>query len=1518
MRSLTVEHLLHERRAAHAIQCASEETVRTVAERMRACGGALAVIDGSELDAVLIEDIAEAVRDAPEARIDTVPRTILHWTDGTTLAEDVLSIAGLARSRVVAIKHNETIEYWPTDELQCAHDRARRRRALANALDGVDADAPPPRPRATAAAETDASITELFEHTPIACMEVARDGTIRSVNAAFTALLGYEREHIPTILHWWEAVYPDPAERARVAQARQQDVLDTMQTGVSVRPFAITVRTRSGQPRHLESVLIATPSGVLAIMTDHTAQVEEISALARAEAALAQQQERYRRAERHARLGTWEINPLTGERWWSESLYEVLGIELRPDPPSIDEYVALWHPDDQPVMRERIEAMFAQRMPFNSIVRTHPDRGPIRWMYPTTDAARDADGQLVYYYGTIQDITPIIETQEALIERDIQLVALLNAMPDLVWMSDADGKIVRCNTEFADFIGESVVSAEGLSVEEQLMPGDAEGLRARLAEARESGRAWRYELWLRPKGGERDALFELRTLPVPDPSGGRRRELTIAHEITERRAIERRLVGSLRELRCLYDITTLANERDASMHEQLRLMAERLRVGWQHPADARACIKVDGRRYESTNYQRSTNRIRAELSFDRAHVGYVEINYPDAPDQPIGSRGFTPDEQELLHSLTERISAFVRERKLRDALHEREALFAAMTSQAHDSMVLVDAESFAIVEFNDAAASSLGYTREEFAALWTREPDASNTHAELTAALDRLQRDGRVVFETQQRRKDGSVRDVRVSASEIRLDERHYYACSWADITERRRAEETLAEQRSLLLEAQTLAHFGTWQLDWNTQIVTLSPVALSIYEFDPSISQRPASDFRTLFDEVDRVEMFDQMRKCAAGECLYNTEVRMHMPDGRVKWVTVRADAVRDERGECIALQGTLQEITERKLAEDALRFAAEKDAAEAANSAKTAFIANISHEIRTPMNAISGFTYLLRKRVEDPAALALIARVEGATQHLLSIINSVLDLSKIESGSMSIESVSFEPRRLVERTLSILREAASDKGLRIEAMIARELPTVLVGDPLRIEQILLNLVGNAIKFSERGMIRVRLAIGDRDAGRATLRLEVSDEGIGLSEAQQQRLFRAFSQADESTSRRYGGTGLGLSIVRRLAQLMNGDAGVRSALGQGSTFWVELDVGLSELVAIDVDRADEDDSEELVRTRCAGSNVLIVEDDATNREVARGLLEHSGLSLTFATNGREAIATCRGREFDLVLMDVQMPVMDGIEATRVLRAMPETSAVPIVAMTANAFSEDRERCIDAGMNDHVAKPIDPTALFRVLHRWLHGQERTRTVRHSTTPRVNETATLAALANIDGLDPDVGLAALRGRLNAYLRTLALFASTHRDDVRVLREAIARGDEQSAARVVHTLKGLAATIGAMDVHRAAVQYELAAKRTGAHREDALVALDRALAPLSTALDALPPLATESPPVETPADVRATLESRLEHDDPRAVTLWTQHESALLGRLGTIGPAIGQSIRRFDFEHALSLLRAPAPR
>ena len=463
-----------------------------------------------------------------------------------------------------------------------------------------------------------------------------------------------------------------------------------------------------------------------------------------------------------------------------------------------------------------------------------------------------------------------------------------------------------------------------------------------------------------------------------------------------------------------------------------------------------------------------------------------------------------------------------------------------------------------------------------------------------------------------------------------------------------------------------------------------------------------------------------------------YECEVRMHHKGGEWVWVLDRGKVVeRTPDGKPLWMAGTHLDINARKTAELALArqrdqleeevnhrtlaLSIAKEQAEAASRAKTTFLANMSHELRTPLNAIMGMTALALRRQPEPQVRDPLEKATQASAHLLAVINDVLDISKIEADRLTLENTAFQLPEVLKHLQDMFAERAQNKGLQLEILAEEDLGKVrLMGDKLRLEQILINLIGNAIKFTTSGEVSCQVRRVAQEGEHIRLSFTISDSGMGIDPETESRLFTAFEQGDNSMTRRFGGTGLGLAISRRLARLMDGDITVESKPGVGSKFclFVELTLPAESHSRSTLTAASQlEDPLQTLIAQYAGTRILLAEDEPINQEVACTLLEEAGLCVDLANDGEEAVTRARENTYALILLDMQMPKLNGCEAAMAIRKLPGYAQTPILAMTANAFEEDRRRSLQAGMNEHLSKPVDPEHLFRTLLAWLSDKE---------------------------------------------------------------------------------------------------------------------------------------------------------------------------------------------------------------
>ena len=772
------------------------------------------------------------------------------------------------------------------------------------------------------------------------------------------------------------------------------------------------------------------------------------------------------------------------------------------------------------------------------------------------------------------------------------------------------------------------------------------------------------------------------------------------------------------------------------------------------------------------------------------------------------------------------------------------------------------------------------------------------------------------------------------------------------DITGRKQAEEQLAQHQAhlqVLVEQRTAevasamaavkaseqryefamaaTRDGIWDWLLQTGLTYVSPAYCQMLGFQPGeLGNHVETCFVNLLHPDDSQDILNRARIRLQAEGNYEIEFRMRCKDGSYKWILSRGQVVeRDVDGTPLRAVGTHIDLTQRKTMELALRQA--KEAAEASAKAKSAFLANMSHEIRTPMNAILGLGGLLLRRSNDPWQTEKIRKIMEAGKHLLNVINDVLDLSKIEADKLQLENKPIRIETIVANVESMLHERASEKNLSLLSEI-EPMPSGLSGDATRLQQALLNYVSNAIKFTAAGQIVIRIRVIALDEQRATLRFEVEDSGIGINADILPRLFESFEQADSSTTRSYGGTGLGLAITRKIAALMGGDAGASSREGKGSLFWfsVQLQRGDSSRMPEQTLPGGPLQEDELKRL-FQGAQVLLAEDNELNCEVAQEMLHALGLEVDIAHDGIEAVEKAGTKTYDLILMDIQMPRLDGFGATRAIRALPDSAATPILAMTANAFHDDKLACEAAGMNDFIAKPVAAEVLQRKLLTWLSPSP----LPSGTLPQPSAAAVPAARDNgrelppLPGIDIATGLIYANGKMPLYLKLLAMFQAKYDNGFgKAMRQAIAAADWHNAELQAHSMKGMAGTLGAGKLQEKAGALESAIK---SHQQDRIrVLLDELMSELESVLAGIgklqahqqQPMPPSAPQQIEPAQLSNRLAAflpLLQQRDTEAIAQYAEIRALLAAWLGSGGSLqeLDDAIARLDFASAGTFIK-----
>jgi PAS domain S-box-containing protein len=1072
------------------------------------------------------------------------------------------------------------------------------------------------------------------------------------------------------------------------------------------------------------------------------------------------------------------------------------------------------------------------------------------------------------------------------------------------------------------------------------------------------------------------------------------------------------------------------------------------------------------------------DRFRAndlEVAQAARTVEFEEVApHQDGPHNYISIKFPLLDDGGMVYA-TAGISTDITDRKrAEEKLRANELLFRSIFENAQIGISFFEIDSRVIIP-NRALQEMLGYSENELSHLenWDKitHPDERASDAERYAELVQGKRE-KNEWEQRLIRRDGRVvvTSVRFSLLRDSAGRPKYVAALQEDVTERREAEDLLRKRDEELRRANFLADTALelskagywhvpldgsgWYISSPRRVEVFGDFAQADYRYRLDDMFGNASDSDETSGKIAR-EAFNAAVEGRAPK--YDAVFAYKRPiDGRIAWIHALGHVQKDADGKPTDMFGVSQDISEFKRLEAELVTA--KEVAEAATKAKSNFLANMSHEIRTPMNAILGMTHLALKTELTPKQSDYLTKTKVAAQALLGIINDILDFSKIEAGKLDMEKTDFHLDEVLENLSSVVSQKAHDKNLEFLIAARHDLPRNLKGDPLRLGQILINLVNNAVKFTERGEVVVAVVLEERLSDRIKLKFSVRDSGIGMTPDQTACLFQAFSQADASTTRKYGGTGLGLSISKRLVEMMGGEIWVESEHGVGSTFlftaWFEigtnqderkrfipdlagirvlivddniqaceilsdslkafaLRVGsvcsgedaIRELVAadsrdpyqvvfmdwhmpkmdgleasrlilsgdrlehvpkivmvtafgreevraqadklgingyllkpispsllydtlMDVFGVEAQEGSRLRRSQsltpspdASGIRILVVEDNEVNQQVATEILESAGASVKIASHGGEAVRILTECDqpppFDVVFMDLQMPGMDGYTATKLLRADPRFRDLPIIAMTAHALVDERQRCLDVGMNDHVSKPIDPDALFTTLMRWTKPRQVPGAAAQS------KPATAAAdvlLPPIDGVDMEGALKRVAGNKRLYLDLLQQFAAKQAGAGIQISIALEREDRELAERIAHTVKGVAGNIGLEQVFAAAEKLEKGIRVTDS---GVPALLEEFTQSLSGQIQAIKRALLDVTPVRSAARGRtedfdaaaasaaiARLRALLESSDGDAAEAFLAVENILEGVLSRSRlDAIGALISEFDFEQAL---------
>jgi PAS domain S-box-containing protein len=1166
--------------------------------------------------------------------------------------------------------------------------------------------------------------------------------------------------------------------------------------------------------------------------------------------------------------GTWEWNVPTGETIFNPRWAEIVGYTLDELAPiSIHTWTWLVHPDDLQASGAMLEKHFRGELDYYDIeARMKHKDGNWVWIRDRGKVISwTSDGQPLWMRGTHHDITHQKQAEGALLVSEERFRRLFESSRDAVLLVDESGNICDCNSAAVAMFGfkgkPDLLRYRILDLSPRQQPDGGDSRMAFVDHLMTlSARGSEFFEWQLQRAD--GTFFPADVSVTAIDLQGRRLFHGLVRDVSERKRAEealRKLSLAVEHCPSMVMITDFAGRVEYVNPAWENVTGYRLdEVRGEKPRALKSGIH--SREFYTHLWSEITagkvwrdnlcnRRKNGELYWEAmaiapvrddagniTHFVSIKDDITDRLAMEERNRSWSIQLEENVAIRTAQLSAANRQiEEAMSRLEHSEAKFRAIFEQSPLGVSLAVGVTGSTLDVNKSYTQIVGRTREELAGLnWCQitHPDDVPMQLERMAKLEAGELPG---FQMKKRyiRSDGTFVWVNLTVARVVLEaeKNSLYLMLNEDITERQEMDERLrtSEQRHRLLADNSLDVIWTMNFDGRFTYLSPSIEKLTGYSPNETITMPWEEVFSSDSLAIVQEAVASARANVQAGLPVdfRGRQLQMRCKDGSVRWVEVTASAFHESDDQFAELLGVTRDISERKQAELALRntnielqqaTARSQEMAERANvasAAKSEFLATMSHEIRTPMNAVIGMTGLLLDTPLNDEQYRYAETIRTSGSELLSLLNNILDFSRIEAGKIDLVSVNFDLPSLLEEFAIPFAARAQTKGLTLQCEVGRNVPLRVCGDPGRLRQILTNLVGNAVKFTERGEICVQTDLLERTETDFLLRFTVRDTGIGFSPEHRQKLFQKFSQADASTTRRFGGTGLGLAIAKELAELMGGDIGVNSQVGRGSEFWItvrlrqpmrDLPAGRS-VTSPSLGAA-------LPEIRLRAARILVVEDNFVNQEVALGILRKLGLHADAVGDGAESVALLKTVPYDLVLMDLQMPEMDGLEATRIIRA-PQSAVlnhqVPIIAMTANAMRGDRERCLEAGMNDYISKPVSPQALVEALNVWLPKEtpEKRSDVSADDTS-VSESVTEAPIfvrANL--------LARMMDDEALTDRILARFLESTPEQIESLRQSLDSGNAAAAKRTAHALKGAAANIGGERLRRVAFEVELAA-------------------------------------------------------------------------------------------------------
>ncbi|NHQ94045.1 PAS domain S-box protein [Janthinobacterium lividum] len=1300
------------------------------------------------------------------------------------------------------------------------------------------------------------------------------------------------------------------------------------------------------------------------------------------------------------------------------------------------------------------EATFAYRRPLDQ---------RIVWIHAGGKVVRDENGKPLFMYGAYQDITALKESEQASINSQRQIRTLVDSVGSVITLKDRQGRYQLINEPCEsilgfrerDVLGKDAYAFTSLAVADKITQMEQQVMA--------SGHATTYEEAIPSLDGAEDRHFMTTKTPLVNQHGDIYGICSIATDITERKKQEEEIQRLLGEQEAIF-----RNAPNAILYiaDQVILRANHRAgelLGYHvDELSGRAAIDIFPSQQDFIHFNEQTctalangEVVATECDFHRKNGAALVASVHVQSIEIMGRESATIW---MLDDISER-------KRMEGEMRESESRLRRILENSPVGVAI--SENGQITFGNQRMAEMLAEPVEKVVGRHTAHYWKST--ADRDAYVTLLQRDDVVTdFQANLVRANGDPLTVLISSIQMEFGNTKQIVNWLYDITERQQAERALTKSAQRLNFALKGGRLGLW--DWDiasgrSEINEIWAEMLGYTLDEVSVDGSAADTWSSLLHPDDIVAVQSQFALCIndPDEPDFHALFRMRTKHGDWRWILSMGRATeRDQHGKALRFVGIHQDFTERKQLQDEMARA--KELAEEATKAKSDFLSNMSHEIRTPMNAIIGMSYLALQTKLDKRQLNYITKVHRSAENLLGIINDILDFSKIEAGKMSMEHIDFRLEDVLDSFASMIGMKAEEKGIELLFNIKPEVPAALIGDALRLGQILINLGSNAVKFTEDGEVELGVDLLVQENDQVKLHFWVRDSGIGMSAEQLDKLFQSFTQADASTTRKYGGTGLGLAISKHLVEMMAGHIWVESTAGSGTIFHFHVQFGLQQdpqprrmfladelhglrVLVVDDNAAAREILSTMVRgfglevdvvssgyqalllvreaiardlaydlllldwkmsgmdgvrtmqelerdhpgsshavimvtafgredavtaaqhagvqpsailtkpvtrstlleaigealgrgqilpsvppgttsrnegsvEKLVGTRILLVEDNHLNQELARDLLEKAGVIVQLAENGAQALDMLEtDASYDLVLMDCQMPVMDGYEATRRIRCMPKFAHLPVVAMTANAMAGDREKVLEVGMQDHIPKPLRVNEMYATLAKWLKPRNASEQKRARHT--IN-TSAIEAPVKLPGVDINAGMQTAARDARLYRKLLGMFVEDHSDFARQFAQARTSRLQEDVVRLAHTLKGTSGNIGAFGVRAEAERLESLCVQD-ADQASIAQALARTVASLDYIMPGLRALRAEITGTDTPAATvidpewhakLARLRTLLLSSDTEAMELAAELSDAATDVAGgAMLRDITAALERFDFDTALAKFMMP---